>query len=619
MPLPAPVNIAIAAAVSVVAITASSFLSPRIDRQREQEQLIFTNTVNKSLPPQYAVFQAGAGIFRGIAINVLWQRASQMKDEGKFFEAMQLADWITTLQPRFPQVWEFNSWNLAYNMSVATQTPEERWTWVRKGIDLLQQKGIPNNPRSLRLYRQLAWIYFHKVGDLLDDMHMYYKTQLAAEWHAFLGPPPDGNRERVAAWFKPIGDAPKTEAELLAKSPDLKPLVDQLKSRGFSLNRDWALGVTIERSAASLNKLYKVPADLLGNRNSTLPDNATPQQMDQLLAFARATGLREFYFMDPTVMLQMMTEVGPFDWRAPGSHAFYWSYVGLLATDEALKARPDPNADQVNTDRITFFALQQMTARGRIVFEPSSQYFNYMPDPRFIEPYEKVFEAVAKNDRETTQDDFNTGRQNFLENAVQLHYFYGDMVTANKYYERLRITFGFKAPDRYVVPIDEFVTGNFKEFVDDPDQGRTFLTTQIRNAFLIGYLNNNPTAAERFIDNARKYHAFYRQAIVEGVNEAKKTEVKPFDDYVRDAAAEIMMSDVSSTEEVVNKSRVWNQMPVSMRTSVWPIVRTVVTAQSEAAGLNMEVAFPIPPGQTNAQQPTAPNRPTPPPSLMRPQ
>ena len=40
------------------------------------------------------------------------------RQDDKFFEAAQLADWITKLEPHFTQVWLFQAWNMAYNISV---------------------------------------------------------------------------------------------------------------------------------------------------------------------------------------------------------------------------------------------------------------------------------------------------------------------------------------------------------------------------------------------------------------------------------------------------------------------------------------------------------------------
>ena len=71
--------------------------------------------------------------------------------DDKFFEAAQLADWITDLEPHFAQVWVFQAWNMAYNISVkfkenAPGDYSDRWRWVQRGIDLLRDEGLRYNP-----------------------------------------------------------------------------------------------------------------------------------------------------------------------------------------------------------------------------------------------------------------------------------------------------------------------------------------------------------------------------------------------------------------------------------------------------------------------------------------
>ena len=38
------------------------------------------------------------------------------------------------------------------------------------GYELIRDRGIPINPNNTQLYRELAWILFHKVGDFMDDV-----------------------------------------------------------------------------------------------------------------------------------------------------------------------------------------------------------------------------------------------------------------------------------------------------------------------------------------------------------------------------------------------------------------------------------------------------------------
>ncbi|QDU72760.1 hypothetical protein [Mucisphaera calidilacus] len=195
----------ITAAALLVGATA---LTPAINRQRLDLHLTYDIQTGDDTPATYSLLAACLGSFRGILANWAWYRIEMMKRDGDLYEANQLAGVITTLQPRFPQVWSFQAWNMAYNISVITKTPQERWDWVNKGIRLLREKGIPNNPKSIRLYHELAWILFHKMGQFSDDMNWYYKLQWAIEWEELLGAPGDGaTSEQVAERMRPIAQA----------------------------------------------------------------------------------------------------------------------------------------------------------------------------------------------------------------------------------------------------------------------------------------------------------------------------------------------------------------------------------------------------------------------------
>lgn len=139
------------------------------------------------LPPDLALL-GKLGTFRALAIDWAFIRADRLKEEGKYYEAYELHDTICKLAPRFPKVWVHAAWNMAYNISVAQYTPEARWQWVSNGIKVLRDGGIHYNPKSVTLYKELTWIYWHKIGDFLDDEHLNYKKALAVEMEAVLGP-----------------------------------------------------------------------------------------------------------------------------------------------------------------------------------------------------------------------------------------------------------------------------------------------------------------------------------------------------------------------------------------------------------------------------------------------
>ena len=144
--------------------------------------------VLENAPPMLAFTTVALGGFRGLISNFLWIRANDLQQDDKFFEAAQLADWITKLEPTFTPVWVFQAWNMAYNISVKFKDFPDRWRWVERGIELLRDDGLRYNPNSMLIYRELGWFFQHKMGQNLDDANMYYKSQWAEEMKNFFGP-----------------------------------------------------------------------------------------------------------------------------------------------------------------------------------------------------------------------------------------------------------------------------------------------------------------------------------------------------------------------------------------------------------------------------------------------
>src|SRR5258708_5311413 len=133
----------------ILCLGGAALLIDPINDERKDLQLTANEEVMQNLKPEYAIPYMALGAFRGLLVNIAWIRLEQMKQDGQFWEAMQLSEWITKLQPRFPQVWDNRAWNMAYNLSVATHTEQERWMWVKAGIDLYRDEGIPNNPNAV--------------------------------------------------------------------------------------------------------------------------------------------------------------------------------------------------------------------------------------------------------------------------------------------------------------------------------------------------------------------------------------------------------------------------------------------------------------------------------------
>jgi hypothetical protein len=192
---------------------------------RDRAQLGLTHAdVLENAPPLLAFTTVALGGFRGLISNFLWIRSNDLQQDDKFFEAAQLANWITDLEPHFAQVWIFQAWNMAYNISVkfkenAPGDYSDRWRWVENGIELLRDQGLRYNPDEPLIYRELAWFFQHKMGQNLDDANVYYKREWAQEMTPFFG----DNGTNFTALLNPQTAGEKTNAIVLREKYKIDP------------------------------------------------------------------------------------------------------------------------------------------------------------------------------------------------------------------------------------------------------------------------------------------------------------------------------------------------------------------------------------------------------------
>jgi hypothetical protein len=446
-----------------------------INSQRQQMKLI-ANEPLENAPPSLAFATVAMGAFRGLLVDILWLRADKLKDEGEFFDAKQIAEWITTLQPRFASVWEFQAWNMAYNISVAIPAtqPEERWRWVKNGYELLRDQGIPLNPKSILLYRELARIFQHKIGSVSDDAHKYYKLQLAMAMEPLLAPADN-------QYFKALAEAP-TSWEQIIKDPNVAPLITALKSadKTFNNNDDFVNNyLSLRQNPARFNPdAFKVIDNFRGT-----------EAIRKFDIFAKAYCLRNTWKLDPVLMQQLNYTYGPtdlndpnthlpLDWRHPDTHAIYWAAKGLQ-----VAGKEEFSVAEINTDRIINHSLQNLFRNGKIfiynvpVQIPSDSYSQtpqtkiekeifLRPDLRMFEPYNKA--ALARIEKYEYLEDTKSGslqslkdgHRNMLKNAIFSFYQAGHIQQAQKIYNQLRELY---PKDEFKVPLVVFVRNRLRE------------------------------------------------------------------------------------------------------------------------------------------------------------
>jgi hypothetical protein len=221
--------------LAAVLLVGSGQMQKALNRDREQLGLTRMNALENA-PPVLAFTTVALGGFRGLIANALWIRANDLQNDDKFFEAAQLASWITDLEPSFTQVWLFQGWNMAYNISVKFKDFPDRWRWVERGIDLLRDEGLRYNPDDLLIHRELAWFFQHKMGQNLDDANAYYKQQWAMEMMPLFGPHGTNFSELIS----PTTAESRTNAQVLREKFKMDPVFAQKIDEQYG-PLDWRL------------------------------------------------------------------------------------------------------------------------------------------------------------------------------------------------------------------------------------------------------------------------------------------------------------------------------------------------------------------------------------------
>lgn len=207
--------------LAVALLVGASLAQRALNAERDQLGLTRVAPLDNA-PPVLAFTTVALGGFRGLISNLLWIRANDLQDQDKFFEMVQLADWITKLEPHFTQVWLVQAWNMAYNISVKFKDFADRWRWVQAGLELLRDDGLRYNPNNVLIHRELAWFFQHKMGANLDDANLYYKQQWAEQISQALGP---RGKPDFAALLDPQTDDQRTRARLLREKFKMDPAV----------------------------------------------------------------------------------------------------------------------------------------------------------------------------------------------------------------------------------------------------------------------------------------------------------------------------------------------------------------------------------------------------------
>jgi hypothetical protein len=115
---------------------------------------------------------------RGVAVNLLWEKANYYKKTEDWTNLTATLEQLAKLQPNFIIFWKFQAWNLTYNVSVEFDDYHDRYYYVRRGIEFLQE-GERYNADNPQLLWDLGWFIGQKIGRA--DEHVQYRRLFKAD------------------------------------------------------------------------------------------------------------------------------------------------------------------------------------------------------------------------------------------------------------------------------------------------------------------------------------------------------------------------------------------------------------------------------------------------------
>jgi hypothetical protein len=462
----------------------------------------------ENAPPELSLFVVVLGGFRGLLADVLFLRSQRMQEQERYFELVQLANWVVDLQPRFTGAISFLAWNMSYNISVNFSSPPERWRWVQRGYELIRDNAIPLHPDDPELYWELGWIFQHKMGMNLDNAHQTYKTQLALQmmqtlgseefdWDALAAAPRD-----YESFLLSLGDEAENFQRILA--------TQDLSFRQFEHNFRNDRGAVPEAIAVDLEK------------------RGITESTD---IFLRATWLRERMKMDPVVIKEIIDRYGWLDFRLPDAHAIYWASIGLKHAEGEMN---------VKCDRMINQSLKSAFDQGLLLFASDRELRpQFAPNLKLADALRDLY--LSTMDRYPQNNSFRSAFENHMVDAIVRLYLYGKKKKAAEYLDFMSKHPSFRANPRFHQPLEFFVIGETEEDIRDAgqEQANSIVQSFIMQTFgALAYRQyDQATVADQL---GRRAHAVYSNGISSTGADNVRRGLDPYDvmaqrllDYLR--------------------------------------------------------------------------------------
>ncbi|MEA2011616.1 MAG: hypothetical protein U9O87_00815 [Verrucomicrobiota bacterium] len=366
---------------------------------RASQEIKEDGAIIENVPPSLALITFAVGPLRGIIVDFLWWRAIDLQDKGEFFEAIQLADWITKLQPQFESIWAYQGWNLAYNVAYEFPEKEDRWKWIMSGLQLMRDEGLTYNPDSSAIKNEISRIFYDKIGGVIDPGGEYFREEWAKKMvHYF----ETGTREELIK----LSEAPLNKKELFLDEK-IKKIVDTAENEEISFAK------LLEEAV----HLHETELHILKHHHEIAL---------KLKYYSKARKIRDELKMAPKRILQLDREYGPFDWRVHHAHAVYWAAKG---TYEEFVSRGLNYAPVIRQSMIASFR------NGRLFYDSHSGFMTFTNNLDIFGRVHDYFHYFMENDFSQKID---SAHKSFLEEGVPILYTFNHQEEAKELFHHYK-------------------------------------------------------------------------------------------------------------------------------------------------------------------------------------
>ena len=376
---------------------------------------------NPEIPLSLSITTFALGPLRALVVDSLWWRAIQQQDKGEYFDALQLADWITKLQPTFASVWAFHGWNMSYNIAHDFANAEDRWQWILRAIHLLRDEGLKYNPDNIIIRQELARLFYDRIGSKIDPGAEYFKNQWAFKMMEYFD---SGTREE------------------LIKLSQAAPSLQRLKQRPY---------VTEYAQAASRKGIdvfdFATNQPRLSGFEGKVDKRPEDRAREEIYYYYKRSRIENDLKLNIARMVTIDEDYGPLDWRLHQAHTIYWA---------AEDNYEDFMKGGINYSKIIRQSMIESFYEGRLFHNPVQNVITRTSNLEIIGKIHDYVEYLLHHEYSHSVDMLH---KEFLESAVAILYTFNQAHLSRELFEHYQEDY----LDDQSLSYEEFVIRSLKK------------------------------------------------------------------------------------------------------------------------------------------------------------